>query len=113
MVRITQEPAIQDNVLTDKTRLEVGKYAAIAIKAQMLPIFDDGQRLYAVIIVPDRPRPFPARVVVMAQVVSDKVIIIEDTTDKPLVEALMQAGIPREQIVLAYAGESVPTENTD
>lgn len=30
--------------------------------------------------------------------------------NKPLVEALVQAGIPREKIVLAYAGEPVPQE---
>ena len=41
--------------------------------------------------------------------VEGKYIIIEhDMNDKPLVDALVQAGIPREQIVLAYAGEPVP-----
>jgi hypothetical protein len=45
----------------------------------------------------------------MARVVGDKIFIDEDTTDKPLYEALMaNAGIPREQIVLAYAGETPP-----
>lgn len=38
----------------------------------------------------------------------DRVIIESDMTDKPLYEALMQAGIPREQIVLVYAGEEAP-----
>jgi hypothetical protein len=53
---------------------------------------------------------FPARADVLAQVVGDKVIILEDRTDKPLYEALMiNGGIPREQIILAYAGESLPT----
>lgn len=28
--------------------------------------------------------------------------------NKPLVDALMQAGIPRAQIILGYAGEAVP-----
>jgi hypothetical protein len=36
-------------------------------------------------------------------------IIIElDMNDKPLVDALVQAGVPREKITLAYAGEPVP-----
>jgi hypothetical protein len=45
----------------------------------------------------------------MARVVGDKIIIEEDRSfDKPLHEALMgNAGIPREQIILAYAGESL------
>ncbi|MEO1290638.1 MAG: element excision factor XisI family protein [Chloroflexota bacterium] len=39
----------------------------------------------------------------------DETIIIEvDKNSKPLVDALVQAGIPREQIILAYIGEKVP-----
>ncbi len=38
--------------------------------------------------------------------IKNKRIIIEyDVNDKPLVDALVSAGIPRNQIVLAYAGE--------
>jgi hypothetical protein len=44
----------------------------------------------------------------VAQIVGDRIIIDRDSTNKPLVEALMDAGIPREQIILAYAGEPVP-----
>ncbi len=37
------------------------------------------------------------------------IIVIEhDINNKPLVDALLQAGIPRGQIILAYAGEPVP-----
>ena len=36
------------------------------------------------------------------------IIIERDANDKPLVDALLQVGIPREQIILAYAGEPVP-----
>ena len=44
--------------------------------------------------------------------VDEKIIIEEDTTtDKPLYDALMfNAHIPREQIILAYAGEKAPDE---
>ena len=38
----------------------------------------------------------------------DKVIIEHDINNKPLVDALIQAGIQRKQIILAYAGEPVP-----
>ena len=37
----------------------------------------------------------------------DKIIIERDVNDKILADALMQAGVPPEQIVLAYAGETV------
>jgi hypothetical protein len=44
----------------------------------------------------------------LVRLVHDRIIIERDINSKPLVDALMQAGIPREQIILAYAGESVP-----
>jgi hypothetical protein len=40
----------------------------------------------------------------------DSIIIRQDINEKPLVDALVQAGIPREKIVLAYVGEPVPDE---
>lgn len=44
----------------------------------------------------------------IVQIVADTIIIEEDRNSKPLVDALLQAGIPRENIILAYAGEKVP-----
>lgn len=44
----------------------------------------------------------------MAHIQGDKIIIDLDINDKMLVDALLQAGVPRDQIVLAYAGESIP-----
>ncbi len=38
---------------------------------------------------------------------NDRIIIEHDINDKILLDALMQAGVPREQIVAAYAGETV------
>ncbi len=45
---------------------------------------------------------------VMARIVNDTVIIDEDTTDRPLVNELANAGIPRDKIVLAYLPEPSP-----
>lgn len=36
------------------------------------------------------------------------IIIERDLNNKPLVDALVAAGIPRQQIILAYAGEPAP-----
>jgi hypothetical protein len=44
----------------------------------------------------------------IVQLVNDVVVIDRDNFDKSLVEALLQAGVPRSQIVLAYLGENVP-----
>lgn len=41
----------------------------------------------------------------LVRLVNDRVLILRDQNDKPLVDALIQAGVAREQIVLAYAGE--------
>jgi hypothetical protein len=43
----------------------------------------------------------------IVRIEGNRIIIEHDVNDKPLVDALMQAGVPREQIVLAYAGEPV------
>jgi hypothetical protein len=100
--------------LADITREEVKKYAGISFTAKIYPVLDDKNQIYTTITIDNDPNLRPALPIVMAQVVDDKVIILEDTTiDKPLVDALVQAGVPREQIVLAYAGETLPTENTD
>ena len=37
----------------------------------------------------------------------DTIVVECGLNDKPLVDALVQAGVPREQIVLVYAGESI------
>ncbi|MEO8396956.1 MAG: element excision factor XisI family protein [Chloroflexota bacterium] len=44
----------------------------------------------------------------ITRLVDDKIIIERDMNDKPLVDALLQAGVPRSQMILAYAGEAVP-----
>lgn len=98
------------NSVIDSVRHEVERYATKAAKGYTVFIADEQKQIYTVITVPDVPRKFPARVVVMARVIDDQVVIIEDTTDKPLYEALMvNAKIPREQIILEYAGEHLPT----
>jgi|FLYN01.1.fsa_nt_gi hypothetical protein len=79
-------------------------------KAVSYAVSDTARQIYTAIVVPDLPRPFPARVIVMARVVDDMVIIDEDTTDRPLWEELVRAGIPREKIILTYAGEHLPTK---
>jgi hypothetical protein len=38
----------------------------------------------------------------------DYIIIAQDMNNKPLVDALVQAGIPRNKIILAYKGEPIP-----
>ncbi len=89
---------------------EVAHYLAHSLTSRLYSLFDDEQEHYAIVALPNLPRPFPSRVVVMARIEGDTIVIEEDITDKPLVNALLTNGaIPREQIVLAYAGETIPT----
>lgn len=97
--------------LTTIVQREVEDYSGPALKATMYSLVDHAQRIYSVVVVPDLPRPFPARVVVMARIVDGYVIIDEDTTDRPLWQELVQSGIPREKIICLYAGEQIPTSN--
>jgi hypothetical protein len=45
-----------------------------------------------------------------ARIIGETIIIESDNTNMPLVDGLMDAGLPRAQIILAYAGEAVPEE---
>lgn len=91
-------------------REEVRKYAAggRGINVLLFAILDDEQGIYAVNAVNYPEREDVADVVVLARLVGNKVIVEEDMTDKKLVDALLQRGIPRDQIVLAYEGEPIP-----
>lgn len=41
----------------------------------------------------------------LVRLVGERIIVERDVNDKPLVDALVQAGVGREHIVLKYAGE--------
>jgi len=96
--------------LTKIVREEVRKYAAGGRGANILlfPILDDELKTYAVNAVDYPTRSDSAGVVVLARIVNNKIVIEEDATDKQLIHALMQRGISRDQIILAYAGEPIP-----
>lgn len=99
--------------LTDITRHEVDMYGGKTFGGRMIASLDDKNQVYAVMYVPDNQDERPSWVVVLARVVGDYVVIEEDVTDKPLVDALMvNANVPREKIILAYRGETLP-EQTD
>lgn len=91
---------------------EVENYSGPSIKARTFALSDPEKHTYAVMMVPDFPRKFDASIIVLARLDNGKVVIEEDTTDHPLWRELVRAAIPREQIILAYAGEKLPDGNT-
>jgi len=66
----------------------------------------DGQVLAVVTVAQARDQHL-ADAGLIVRLIGDKIVIERDMNDKVLVDALVQAGVPRRQIVLAYAGESV------
>jgi hypothetical protein len=82
-------------------------------KAITYPVSDTVRQHYAILTIPDYPREYRAAIIVAARVVDDLVVIDEDITDRPLWKELMRAGIPREKIILTYAGEKMPEISGD
>ena len=100
--------------LAEVTRREVAGYVGHSPFAKLYPLLDDTNQTYAVVIVEKENEKRLVDIVILARIVGDRVVIEEETTDKPLVDALMiNGGVPREQIVLAYAGEVVPDADKD
>ena len=87
-------------------------YAANGLNLRTYALSNEAQDVFSVNVIdwPERHR--AAGVVVLARVEGNRVIIEEDLTDRPLVEALVAAGIPRENIVLKYAELSSANEVT-
>ncbi len=97
--------------LAEITRRDVEKYAGVSDDATAYPILDDQRQIFAVTAIRNEPGPDHAWIIMQARVAEGYVIVDEDNVlDKNLVYALVQAGIPRQQIVLAYAGENIPIE---
>lgn len=94
--------------LVEVVREEVEKYAVRSLNTTLYPTFDELRQIYSVLSVRKSAELQPAQVVIMARVEGEYVIIETDTTDTPPYEALEQRGIPRDKIILAYAGEKLP-----
>jgi hypothetical protein len=93
-------------ILRDTLMYYVGSGRGANIR--LFPVFDDEHQVYAVTAVDYPTHKDVAGVVLLARIVGDMVVIEEDATDKSLLDRLEANGIPRDKIILAYAGEPVP-----
>jgi hypothetical protein len=93
------------DTLTEIIKNTMLVYAGQGANAILYPLFDDQHQAYglAVKTYPDRKR--AAWLALWVRLVEGRVVIEEDRTDRPFVEALLEQDIPRENIILAYAGE--------
>ncbi len=95
------------DTLTDTLRRAMLGYAGKGLNAYSYLTSSDDQRVFAVVTI---ARVRDQRIVdagLIARIVGEKIVVECDNNNKPLVDALVQAGVPREHIVLAYAGEPV------
>jgi hypothetical protein len=84
----------------------IAEYARKGLNSQSYLTHDDGDNLFSVFTVHTPSN--KSFLSLSVRVLPDLTIIDSDRNDKPLVDALIQAGIPRQQIILAYAGEPIP-----
>lgn len=92
---------------------EVEDYEGVSLQGKLYAISDDTRQRYVVTFVDEQPSKTSdaGNVIVQAHIEDDVVVIdIDSVWDKNLWKALVAAGVPREQIVLAYEGEQVPAK---
>lgn len=95
--------------LTEVVAHEIADYVAIGVyEADTYLMRDDARRAYSFVSVPHDHLKTPL-VVMLARLTDDNKVIIEtDHTDRPLYRSLIEAGVPRSQIIRAYAGKTEP-----
>lgn len=83
-------------------------YAGKALNGDSYLTSDADQQVFAIVSIGDVQDRRIADAGLIVRLIDDRMIIERDINDKPLVDALVQAGVPREQIFLAYLGEPLP-----
>ncbi len=89
---------------------ELMLYAKNPLNGVSFLTINQEENAFAVITIAVVPGRRFAEADIIARCDHDLIVIELDVNNKPLVDALVQAGIPREKIILAYAGETVPEE---
>lgn len=96
------------DTLKHTVRRVVAEYAGKMLNGYGYLTSSDDSLLFMVIDIAKYLGKHTMSVNLIVRIVGDQVVIEIDYNDKLVVDALMQAGVPRSQIVLAYAGEPVP-----
>jgi XisI protein len=93
------------DTLKEVVKREVKAYAGKVLNDVSYFMVNDANDVFAVVDIAKSRGQHIAESGLIVRLIGDKVIIEQDTNDHPLVDALLQAGVPRETIVLAYANE--------
>lgn len=96
------------DTLMTTLRNEIEKYAGEAANGYSYLTENIEYRLFTIVSVGEFKGKRVSFTDLIVRVIGDKIVIEDDRNSNPFYEALMQVGIAREQIILAYAGEPVP-----
>lgn len=80
-------------------------YARKGLNSQSYFTHNDDNTIFSVVTITTSNTSF---VSLLVRISNSTVIVEQDRNDKALVDALLQAGIQRESIILAYKGEPSP-----
>ena len=94
------------DTLTETLAAVMAGYAGHALNGDSFLTHSDDRTVMTVISVGDVRGQHFAVANLVARIAHGHIIVEHDINDKPLVDALVAAGVPRQRIVLAYAGES-------
>lgn len=87
---------------------EVNGYVGRGANGYSYLIANSEQSAWTVVFVLNLDGKRVVRTGLIVRLWNELVLIEQDTNEPPLVDALIKEGVPRSQIVLAYAGEPVP-----
>lgn len=89
-------------------REEILRYIGPSPSDSLFAACDDDAGTYTLISIEAPPARPDAMLVIAARVIGEHIIIEHDITESPLLDALLEAGISRDTIILTYAGENRP-----
>jgi hypothetical protein len=95
--------------LTDIIKTTLSWYAGGGPNLKIYFLFNDEDQVYSAVAIDTPQREQAAGLVALVRLLGEWVVVEEDHTDRPIYEALMKQGIPRERIILHYAGELLPS----
>lgn len=94
--------------LKETLRTTMQGYAGRGLNGISWLTIDENNLIYAIVSISQQPNGRYVDVGLLVRLTSQHIIIEYDMNNKPLVDALLQAGIARQQIILAYQGEVAP-----
>jgi hypothetical protein len=90
--------------LSDSLAAAMVGYAGRDLNGESFLTYNDDRTVMTVISIGDLRWQHFAMTSLVARLANRHIVIEHDNNSKPLVDALVAAGVPRQQIILAYAG---------